>query len=639
MTVTSATPGADREDPLYAEGMAHFQAGEWGQAVRCFESLAGKYPGSKHVSGLLEEARFKAHIATNARVRARRWSIPWRRILWRTTILVVLVALAVEGYFFLQREVAPAIAQAQAQRLQASLLSDGNAQLASGDLDAADASFNRLLALVPGDKDALAGLERVKTERAWLALYNQAAAQQANGDLAGALASFTQLSVSASSYRDVAARIADIKQQLDLNDLVAAADADYAAGNLGDAAAKYEQISSTNANYRSDYISGRLFEIYMALGRQIVQRQPPAPDQVPQALDDFSHALALQPRDDDALTEQHLASLFVQGTASYQARQWNDAIFQLGAVYAERATYLGGKVVVDPLYDAYIQSGDAYRSVLDYYRAWDQYHHASELPVTDTSLARGRMASVLPYLTPTPTPTVTPTPTLVPTGTPFVFVMPSDTPTPTPVPLDTLHGQILFWSNSVEQGGKWVPNPDGKALWAIQPDGSGRRYLGPAGIYGDQYDALYQKESLSPDGRYRVYNTTDTTRGDLVPEIYIQGPPDSRGIAQTTEVTHLSKMSYQPAWSPDGSRIAFVSEDHGTDEVWTVAPDGSELWDRTPSTWQWNKHPSWSPDSTQIVFWTNREGTDQIYVMDADGHDQHNISMVPADEYDPLWVK
>ncbi len=202
--------------------------------------------------------------------------------------------------------------------------------------------------------------------------------------------------------------------------------------------------------------------------------------------------------------------------------------------------------------------------------------------------------------------------------------LPSATP---PAPLKSYRGQILFWTDREDQPG----------LWVMMPDGSNRRFLGSGGNLQKEYDELRTAEGLSPDGNYRVYTTTD--QGDESPQIWIQGRASPSSPLSTWEVSHQRKMSYDPVWAPDGSLIAYTSADLHSDDIWTIQPDGKERWDRTPNQWEWDKHASWSPDSRQIVFWTNREGTKQLYIMERDGKNQHNISKVAWDEYDPIWVK
>jgi len=90
---------------------------------------------------------------------------------------------------------------------------------------------------------------------------------------------------------------------------------------------------------------------------------------------------------------------------------------------------------------------------------------------------------------------------------------------------------------------------------------------------------------------------------------------------------------------PDGSRIAFASQEDGSDDIWVIGPLGEGPRNLTHNDWEWDKQPSWSPDSNRIVFWSNREGRKQIYVMDADGRNVRNISNTEWDESRPLWIK
>jgi Tol biopolymer transport system component len=104
------------------------------------------------------------------------------------------------------------------------------------------------------------------------------------------------------------------------------------------------------------------------------------------------------------------------------------------------------------------------------------------------------------------------------------------------------------------------------------------------------------------------------------------------------------------AWSPDGSRIAFVNivdEPEGLPGVWTnkeifvIGADGSNL-TRLTNHPAWDEHPVWSPDGSLIAFQTRRDelpndNNAEIYVMDADGSNVTRLTNHPAPDDYPAW--
>ena len=84
-------------------------------------------------------------------------------------------------------------------------------------------------------------------------------------------------------------------------------------------------------------------------------------------------------------------------------------------------------------------------------------------------------------------------------------------------------------------------------------------------------------------------------------------------------LTHGVARNFHPAWSPDGRRIAFISEPKGAKaQVHLMNADGSGGKRLT----QPEKHyfaPSWAPDGKRIVVYTRDEGNPGLFVIDADG--------------------
>ncbi len=114
-------------------------------------------------------------------------------------------------------------------------------------------------------------------------------------------------------------------------------------------------------------------------------------------------------------------------------------------------------------------------------------------------------------------------------------------------------------------------------------------------------------------------------------EIYIM---DANG-RQVRQLTHtLPSVALEPAWSPDGRKIAFVSGQWKTD-IYIMDADGDNIRRLTndPAT---DRAPSWSPDGREIVFLSNRSGHSGIYVMGVDGKNVRNLSNHPGDGF-PSW--
>src|SRR6185503_11796449 len=86
--------------------------------------------------------------------------------------------------------------------------------------------------------------------------------------------------------------------------------------------------------------------------------------------------------------------------------------------------------------------------------------------------------------------------------------------------------------------------------------------------------------------------------------------------------------NYLPVFSPDGTRIAFMSYRDGQGEIYVMNVDGSNLHRLTnhPAN---DITPTWSPSGTQIAFTSDRTGTPQIYIVGADGIGLQKLTSEP----------
>lgn len=124
-----------------------------------------------------------------------------------------------------------------------------------------------------------------------------------------------------------------------------------------------------------------------------------------------------------------------------------------------------------------------------------------------------------------------------------------------------------------------------------------------------------------------------STLHSLFFEIYMMNANGSTPIRLTN---NLGIIDEYPAWSPDGSKIAFARSQGGNYDIYVMNTDGSSQI-RLTSHSATDYQPAWSPDGSKIVFSSNRDGNYEIYVMNADGSTQTRLTTSTGIDYLPDW--
>src|SRR5438094_9077821 len=104
---------------------------------------------------------------------------------------------------------------------------------------------------------------------------------------------------------------------------------------------------------------------------------------------------------------------------------------------------------------------------------------------------------------------------------------------------------------------------------------------------------------LSPDGRLVAYTVRRTNWDENAYETQIWLADATTGAAR--ELTHAKKSSRSPAWSPDGSRLAFISDRSDKNQIYVISASGGEA-EALTSLEDGMHRFQWSPDGARIAY-------------------------------------
>ena len=176
---------------------------------------------------------------------------------------------------------------------------------------------------------------------------------------------------------------------------------------------------------------------------------------------------------------------------------------------------------------------------------------------------------------------------------------------------------------------------DHSEIYIMNADGTGQTRLTNNTKYNYSWPTF---GSWSPDGSKIAFvsysgNMTFGSSNNDSSEIYIMNPD---GTGQTRLTNNLA-IDDSPLWSLDGSKIAFVSKRDGNFEIYVMNPDGTGQTRLTNNSAN-DLYPLWSPSGSKIAFESNRDSNSfqtEIYVMNPDGTGQTRLTYSP--QYSPQY--
>lgn len=165
-------------------------------------------------------------------------------------------------------------------------------------------------------------------------------------------------------------------------------------------------------------------------------------------------------------------------------------------------------------------------------------------------------------------------------------------------------------------------------------------------------DAYEENPSFNKDGSKIVYNKIQNTYyrkvnwagmlfGFGVSTVIVQNSDIWMKDMKTGETTLLSN-GYQPSFSPDGKKVAYVkySSDAKSTSIWVMNIDGSEQVQVTDAKKGFAFHPRFSPDGKRIVFQSSKKDKKDadLYVVDTDGNNLVQLTVNKSYDGQPYWT-
>jgi serine/threonine protein kinase len=173
-----------------------------------------------------------------------------------------------------------------------------------------------------------------------------------------------------------------------------------------------------------------------------------------------------------------------------------------------------------------------------------------------------------------------------------------------------------------------------RTLWRINVDGRSE----PQPIPGVQTDAsnptiVYPAKSAPRLAYERTTYDSNIWRMDA-PD---PGARAKRDWGPAVEVIASTRIDMGPQFSPDGKKIAFVSDRSGNMEIWVSGSGGENPVQLSMMGGAYCGSPRWSPDGRRIVFDSFAGGNNDLWLIGAEGGQAKRVTFEPSDDGRASW--
>ena len=195
---------------------------------------------------------------------------------------------------------------------------------------------------------------------------------------------------------------------------------------------------------------------------------------------------------------------------------------------------------------------------------------------------------------------------------------------------------IAFFSDRGGNPDIFVMNSDGSQVVQLTRDAFASLYFTKS--------AEDRNPSWSPDGSQIAFESGRSNQmlNYVDHDIYVMAANGSN----VQRLTDHGADEGGPHWSPNGEMIAYVKMEYFSEQglienpawdIYVMNADGTDQNQLTKDP-SYELEPSWSPDGTRIAFISDRNGQNfDIYVMNADGSNVTQLTDDSANEFGPVW--
>src|SRR5215212_9646472 len=179
-------------------------------------------------------------------------------------------------------------------------------------------------------------------------------------------------------------------------------------------------------------------------------------------------------------------------------------------------------------------------------------------------------------------------------------------------------------------------------IWVMDADGSSQTNLTKTPDTPDADNFHEYQPSWSPSGTQIVF--VREIPGQVFseqPDVFVMDTDPTTDDAINLTDTDASESD--PAWSPDGTKIALAGVRNQGWEIVTMDTNGQNEAILTGDSFEGDDHaPDWSPDSTKVVFMKQSQVGGccepwEIWGVNSDGRGDTNLTNNPADDMGPSW--